>query len=272
MSKKILVIGDSCLDMYLVGSATGLSAEAPIPVVKQSSTVIYPGMAGNVARLLMDSSSVTPELLLPADLHIPVKTRLMLEDGAQLARWDFEDWCSGFSEVELRALASRGAEFAAIIVSDYGKGTVTDALHEVLTNLALQGIPLFVDTKGDPFRWLGLQNITLFPNEKEYLQWREHYDWMGSVVHKQGASGMRLLKFGEEQFRVAAATANAVNVCGAGDVVIARFCEATLCGNGLWGSLQYANSFAGDYVQRPFNCRYLVQTTIPDATGNSATL
>ena len=49
---KILVIGDSCTDVFVYGSCQRLCPEAPIPVFEPSKTVTNDGMAGNVVANL----------------------------------------------------------------------------------------------------------------------------------------------------------------------------------------------------------------------------
>ena len=47
---KILVIGDSCTDIFIYGSCQRLNPEAPIPIFEPSKTITNDGMAGNVVR------------------------------------------------------------------------------------------------------------------------------------------------------------------------------------------------------------------------------
>ncbi len=47
-SLKILVIGDSCTDVYNYGTCERISPEAPVPVLKTVYTEEKPGMALNV--------------------------------------------------------------------------------------------------------------------------------------------------------------------------------------------------------------------------------
>ena len=49
---KILVVGDSCTDVFVYGSCQRLCPEAPIPIFEPSKTVTNDGMAGNVVRNL----------------------------------------------------------------------------------------------------------------------------------------------------------------------------------------------------------------------------
>jgi bifunctional ADP-heptose synthase (sugar kinase/adenylyltransferase) len=45
---KILVIGDSCTDVFIYGHSTRMCPEAPVPIFEPSRTVTNDGMAGNV--------------------------------------------------------------------------------------------------------------------------------------------------------------------------------------------------------------------------------
>ncbi len=46
---KILIVGDSCTDVFIYGDITRLSPEAPVPVFNPRKTVENPGMSKNVA-------------------------------------------------------------------------------------------------------------------------------------------------------------------------------------------------------------------------------
>jgi rfaE bifunctional protein kinase chain/domain len=48
-SKKITVIGDIGLDHYIIGKATRISPEAPVPIILFSKEKFVPGLAANVA-------------------------------------------------------------------------------------------------------------------------------------------------------------------------------------------------------------------------------
>jgi len=49
---KILVIGDSCVDIFRYGEVNRLAPEAPVPIIKPETEVQCPGMAGNVVENL----------------------------------------------------------------------------------------------------------------------------------------------------------------------------------------------------------------------------
>ncbi len=49
---KILVIGDSCIDIFKYGEVNRLAPEAPIPIIVPETEKSNPGMAGNVVENL----------------------------------------------------------------------------------------------------------------------------------------------------------------------------------------------------------------------------
>ena len=49
---KVLLIGDFMADIYIYGSSSRMSPEAPVPVVDVNEVKISPGGAGNVAMNL----------------------------------------------------------------------------------------------------------------------------------------------------------------------------------------------------------------------------
>ena len=51
-SLKILIIGDSCTDMYNYGTCDRISPEAPVPVLRTTFREEKPGMALNVQKNL----------------------------------------------------------------------------------------------------------------------------------------------------------------------------------------------------------------------------
>ena len=51
MEKRILVIGDSCIDIYSYCKSTRLAPDKPVPVLEVIETIETPGMAFNVFNL-----------------------------------------------------------------------------------------------------------------------------------------------------------------------------------------------------------------------------
>ena len=52
--KKILIIGDSCIDKWIYGKCDRLSPDGPVPVLVPIEEKVNTGMAGNVNENVLD--------------------------------------------------------------------------------------------------------------------------------------------------------------------------------------------------------------------------
>ena len=128
---KVLIVGDSCVDVYHYGICTRLSPEAPVPVFKLSHTEKKEGMALNVAQnlrafgveveVITNPESITKERFI--DLH--TKSHLLRVDTGESQR--------------LAPLSSRVIEeidfslYDAIAIVDYNKGFLNKAAASALS-------------------------------------------------------------------------------------------------------------------------------------------
>lgn len=221
MSKlTVAVYGDFMQDRYWIGATNRISPEVPIPVVKISEIKDFPGGAGNVAANLKAlGCEVSCCNGNNTAFHIydgPRKNRLMIGEY-QIARWDENDAC--------KATSYRIQSADAIVVSDYGKGSIDQDIINYISHMGSKNIPIFVDTKRDPSVWSGVATA-IFPNEKERLQYhREYQNFNGIVVCKCGSSGLSIRHGASgrwsEFYPSQARFVRSVN--GAGDSVISAF-------------------------------------------------
>lgn len=139
-SFKILLIGDSCYDIYHYGEVNRISPEAPVPIFDLKYTENKHGMASNVYQNLVN-------LGLHVECHthffenkhryidIKSKQQLMRMDERISTSKDFifdVNWNDGYD---------------AVVISDYGKGTFSKKLYD--TTIKKYSGPIFMDTK-DP--------------------------------------------------------------------------------------------------------------------------
>ncbi len=192
--KRIVVIGDSMLDVYLTGDADRISPEAPVPVVRVRSRQQALGGAANVAqnvvaigcrcdlvsavgednggerlRTLMGSQGIETGALVPTSRPTTVKTRVVAR-SQQLVRIDEED-DGDFVGAENDALvASALAEIKvadAVVLEDYNKGVLVPSLiTQVIAAARARNIPVVVDPKFRNF--FAYRGATVFkPNRRE---------------------------------------------------------------------------------------------------------
>jgi D-beta-D-heptose 7-phosphate kinase / D-beta-D-heptose 1-phosphate adenosyltransferase len=146
MSFPLVIVGDSLLDIDLIGQVKRLAPDAPVPVLSDGTEVVRPGGAALCATLAAvpvvlittlaedaDADRLTAALpsgvelvRIPGKGTTPVKTRLR-SDGHAIARVD-----RGQVEpapalpAEIRdAIISQLRGAGAILVADYGNGTVS---------------------------------------------------------------------------------------------------------------------------------------------------
>lgn len=192
---RVMVVGDMMLDVYIYGTASRLSPEAPVPVLHVTREQAMPGGAGNVLinlrTLGVDVRAVgvvgTDQ---PADIFLKycrdmgVKTQGVVADPSrptiqkirhmagqhQLLRSDIEDRTPLSERIEdsIKAEITRAMDDRQIvIVSDYAKGVLSPRiLAHVMTEAKARSIPVLVDPKGKDFtRYRGAHVVT--PNRAE---------------------------------------------------------------------------------------------------------
>ena len=116
---KILVIGDSCKDVFIYGTANRLCPEAPVPVFIPKRKTETGGMAANVYENI-ESLYVDVDLITNSE---PItKTRYVEEKANHLIiRIDSNDKVSNSFDIKRVPFG----DYDAVIVSDYDKGYLT---------------------------------------------------------------------------------------------------------------------------------------------------
>ena len=297
---RVLVLGDVMLDEFVWGTVGRISPEAPVPVLDFERESCMPGGAANVARNLT-------ALQVPTDLygvvgqdraagqlkrllnehHIGcrgvltsrsrptiVKTRIVAHTQ-QVVRIDREsrDGIDGTLARRLcGAIETRMAGSAAVIVGDYGKGVVTQALLEQIKGLCRKrGLWLSLDPK--PVHHLNLAGLSLItPNRKEAFELARLPDETRShnpladvnlmkvaqrlllelrpalLLITLGELGMLLCQRDQAPFHIPTVAHEVFDVSGAGDTVIATFTMAIAAGASPVEAAILSNHAAGIVV------------------------
>lgn len=283
----VLVTGDLMLDRYWQGSTARISPEAPVPVVKIQECSHRAGGAGNVAlniaalngkvvllgltgkdaeaeqlRNCLVPENVACEFLTLPDKPTITKLRV-LSRHQQLIRLDFED---SFYDVDDRELKTRFQHLLpgsqAVVLSDYGKGTLKDA--PALIAMARQaGKPVLVDPKGRDFEIYRYASL-ITPNQSEFeavvgvcgndtdlltkgSRLRRSLE-LDALLVTRSEKGMVLFTAAEQPFVIPALAREVFDVTGAGDTVIAVFAAALAAGETWLDAAQLANLAAGVVV------------------------
>jgi D-beta-D-heptose 7-phosphate kinase/D-beta-D-heptose 1-phosphate adenosyltransferase len=297
---RILVLGDVMLDHFIWGSVSRISPEAPVPVVDFSHESYMPGGAANVARnlsalkasaelfsaigedtagtqlkALLGEQKVECAGLVAVDSRpTSIKTRIVAHQQ-QLVRVDREakqELTASDVQTLLRGLERKIENADAVIVGDYGKGVVTQALLEGVKALCRQrGVWLSLDPK--PVHQLNLAALSLItPNRKEAFELANVIDGSRQADPFQdkslmlvadrllnelrpalllitlGDQGMLLCQRGQKPFHIPTVAQEVFDVSGAGDTVIASFTLAIAAGASPIEAAVISNHAAGVVV------------------------
>lgn len=297
---RVLVVGDVMLDQFIWGSVARISPEAPVPVVDFQRESFMPGGAANVARnltalnvaaelfgaigqkdaaktlkaLLKQQGVGCAGLVASASRATTVKTRVVASQQ-QVVRIDRETRGTLNGDLTRRLLASVKAQLPradAVVVGDYGKGVVSQALlNELKTLCRSQGKWLSLDPK--PVHRLNLAGLSLItPNRKETFELANldddtrHANPLADknlmqaaerLLHELrpacllitlGELGMLLCQRGQPAIHIPTVAQEVFDVSGAGDTVIATFTMAITGGASPIEAAVIANHAAGIVV------------------------
>ena len=195
--KRILIIGDVMLDLYLNGKVERISPEAPVPIVAVGNRFRRLGGAANVAQnikalgaepvlcsiigddskshdffdLLKEHQMPTNGIIKSKERRTTTKYRI-IGNNSQMLRVDDEDTFN-LTDKEYNSICEKidsilyRERIDGIILQDYNKGVLTEQLIRHVIEIANEkGIPVGVDPKKNNF--LAYEHCTLFkPNLKE---------------------------------------------------------------------------------------------------------
>ena len=292
---SVLIVGDLILDRYISGDVQRISPEAPIPVLAARHDEIRLGGAGNVCANLRsmdarvelisvvgDDSLGKRMIAMLAELEVGTagvaveaerltteKTRLV-SGVNQMLRVDWEETRpldAGSLASLVERLPESIAAVDAVVLSDYGKGLLTDEVIAAVVAIARkEGVPVLVDPKGSDFaRYRGATLVT--PNRKEaelalgrslaqLTDLPEAGDELmaaadlDAVVITLGPEGIYWRTKDGSDSRTPTEAKKVFDVVGAGDTVIALIALGLGAGLDLGAAVVLANHAAGIVVGR----------------------
>jgi rfaE bifunctional protein kinase chain/domain len=289
--KRVLIVGDVMLDEYIWGDVRRISPEAPVPVVEVARQDAVPGGAANAAvgvmalggsaslagvvgdddsagtlRSRLEERGVDSDGLVKVPGRQTTTKRRIVAAAQQVVRADWET-----SEPVARPVEADIADWTrarmssadSVVLSDYSKGVVSEALAQGLIESASeQGLPVVVDPKGSDYSKYRRATV-LTPNVREI----EHASGRGianqqdlrqaasellailggaALLVTQGAQGMSLFTSQtDEPLHIAASARHVFDVTGAGDTVVATVALCLAGGATLIQAAQLATIAAG---------------------------
>ena len=246
MTKKIVVIGEKCEDIFTYGKVTRINPEAPSPVFVISHIENLKGMAHNVFANLSDIINFTGldvSLEFFCQTNPIVKTRFVEEQHNYiLLRVDKED---KVDHVEITDYMISEIEDADIvIVSDYCKGYLNE---QDLMKISGHAKCSFLDTKkalgnwAQLFTWIKI-NMPEFKNDSHDFAFMQDAK---NIIITDGKNGAWL---NEKHFKTE--HADIIDITGAGDTFLSALVYGWYISNDINKSIRFANAIATESVKR----------------------
>ncbi|MDO8785211.1 MAG: D-glycero-beta-D-manno-heptose-7-phosphate kinase [Syntrophales bacterium] len=296
---KVLVVGDMMIDHFMWGDVSRISPEAPVPVVDVRADNLLLGGSANVmnniyalggrvygagvvgddemGKRLLDElhkrDISTDGIAIESNRPTTIKTRIIAH-SQQVVRFDRESrqhvqWES--IERIIEHIRMVHTDLGAIVISDYNKGVITEALlYGIRGLIAGTDIAVCVDPKQSDFSlYQGFDVIT--PNHHEAGQALGMEDIKknkvenGNGIHDKlrallaklhlkamlitrGEEGMSLFEENGDFIHIPARAREVFDVTGAGDTVIAVFALSLAAGATFREAAILANHAAGVVV------------------------
>ena len=288
---NILVIGDLMVDHYLWGTCDRISPEAPVQIIDIQNETKVLGGAGNVisnllslgadvgvlsvvgddsvaeeVKYLIDATDAKSFLILQKGRKTSKKSRIMASKS-QVVRYDHESKNNISFESTDKVYAKLQQivnGYDLILLSDYGKGVLTNDLTQRIIKIAtLNNKKVIVDPKGKSYaKYAGAYFLT--PNKKEAevatgikidsedslrdaLKELQKIANLEMSVITLSEDGIAVLK--DKVVTVKPTVAKEVfDVTGAGDTVLASLGYALAMTEDIFAALEFANLAAGVVV------------------------
>lgn len=227
-SYKILLIGDSCIDVYLYGEVSRLNPEAPVPILDYKRKEVREGMALNVFNNLIAFGLVVD---LFTNSEKSIKTRFIdQKTNQQILRLDEEVNISEFKLDDIKE------NYDAIVISDYNKGYIQpESLFKIVEEAKC---PVFIDSKK---KCLPKENCFIKINDLEYKNLQGDHR---NLIITHGSNGAEYMGINYPAEKV-----NVYDVVGAGDTFLSALVYGYLTYNNIGSAIKLANKAAAIAVQ-----------------------
>lgn len=286
---KIAVVGDLICDKYIFGNVERISPEAPVPVLRVEREKYFLGGASNVAinlkrlgcnvhlfgivgndrcgkrllNMIKNEGIPTDNITIMDDRPTTMKTRVVAH-SQQIVRFDKEKILKIDKKYTKKiAKEIKFLDIKATVVSDYGKGVITDSLIRELTGI--DDMFISIDPKvnnADVYK-----NVDIItPNVKEAKEmsgveidsFKNGLELAAAKIIKktninyllitQSEKGMTLFNKEGKVFYQPSKAKEVYDVTGAGDTVIAVLTAAVAAGFDIKESVRISNAAAGVVV------------------------
>jgi bifunctional ADP-heptose synthase (sugar kinase/adenylyltransferase) len=238
MKKNILVIGDSCRDVFVYCDTDRLCPDVPVPVLNIIDQIENGGMAYNVFRNIKSSIDGC-EIITNENWNSVTKTRYVhKKTNHTFFRVDSSQ------KIQRIDLSLIDFNYEIIVISDYDKGFL---LEEDIEYICERHPNVFIDSKKILGGWARNSKYIKI-NNYEFKRSEKFIDKILSekIICTKGEYGC---VFGDKTYPVK--KVSVIDVSGAGDSFLAGLTIEYLKSRDIEKSIRFANSCALKVVQSP---------------------
>jgi D-beta-D-heptose 7-phosphate kinase/D-beta-D-heptose 1-phosphate adenosyltransferase len=241
-NSRILVIGESCTDVFYSGDVDRLCPEAPVPVFKVRSKTDNGGMAKNVQNNLVSLGNQV-DIITNENWTLIQKCRYVHYDiNHMFIRVDYGD--DAYGQLSIEKLDEYDFNsYDAVVVSDYNKGFLSE---QILKEISNRHQLLFLDTKKILGDWC--KNYSFIKiNSKEYNNTQHTIDdeIKKNLIVTRGQHGC---VYNNKVYHVPKVEIK--DTSGAGDTFISGLCSEYCKNKDIEKAINFANECATKVVQK----------------------
>lgn len=237
---SILVIGDSCTDIFTYCSAERLCPDMPVPVLGIKHITTNPGMASNVYRNIL--KYIPSCILVTNDNYRSITKNRFVHDltNHMFFRVDSPD---KINRINVKDISFD--EYEIVIISDYNKGFLhQDDIEYICSKHSC----VFIDTKKPLGKWVENAyiikiNNTEFNNSRTYIESSTSIN--EKIIHTVGAEGCY---FNGEHYPVES-PCEVKDSSGAGDSFLAALVIKYYETYDINKSINFANKCAAETIK-----------------------
>lgn len=237
MKKDILILGDSCVDVYTYCKSKRLAPDKPVPVLEVVETTKCPGMSYNVFCNVKSLHS-SCEIITNSNWESITKNRYVHKSSNHMfVRIDSS------SLIEKIDLSELSFEYETIIISDYDKGFLTEEDIEYICSNHNQ---VFLDTKKILGDWTSNAKFIKI-NNYEYERSKKFINshLKDKVIKTMGGAGC----FYQGKI-YPVKKMDVIDVSGAGDTFMASLSVKYTETSDIIKSIKFANDCASKVVKK----------------------
>ena len=235
---KILIIGESCRDIFIYGKVERLEPSAPVPIIQKIETRSNGGMAMNVKNNF-SALGVEAKILTNNNWKSITKTRLV-EQKANHMFLRLDEGDTGYGNADLKHIDY--SQYDAVVISDYNKGFLT---REQIRDICESHKLVFLDTKKPLGLWAESANFIKINNHELKQANQVSLAMKDNLIVTMGSQGAL---YREKLYPVE--STDIKDLSGAGDTFLAGLCVKYCQTKDIELAIGYANECATKVVQK----------------------